>query len=147
MKKMKLMSLLTALLIVLGYNNGNAQLVTTKNTITRNACTPGYIGCSGATVVLKLATSGQFIISKSNSYEAATESFNYPTNYTKITVTLKSPSGINYTSTAPYFLPTVVGESTIINLGADGEGVGPYTIGIYKNADKQFTLSVGYYAY
>ncbi|KAA5533273.1 hypothetical protein F0919_12050 [Taibaiella lutea] len=141
MKKMKLLSLLTAVLIALGYISSNAlppEPSGGKNTITRNACLPGYIGCSGATVILKLTGSGSGI----NSYEATTESYKYYAAYTKITVTVAG-----YTSTLPYYLPTAVGESTIINLGGDGEGVGPYTVGIYKNADKQFTLSVGYNAY
>ncbi|KAA5533271.1 hypothetical protein F0919_12040 [Taibaiella lutea] len=150
MKKMKLMSLLTALLIVLGYNNGSAQTSTggtqpiAKNTVTRNACIPGYPECSNATVILKLSTttSSGFNLYASHQYNASGTA-SYPASYGRITVTLKSPDGNEYTNNQIHYLPTVIGESTYINLGADGEGNGPYTIGIYKNANRQYILSVG----
>ncbi|KAA5533274.1 hypothetical protein F0919_12055 [Taibaiella lutea] len=71
-----------------------------------------------------------------------TTSFSYDPACTRIKVKIGA-----YTSTGIYSLPTAIGTSTIIALGADGEGVGPYTITIYKSANNQFKLSVGNTAY
>ncbi|KAA5537435.1 hypothetical protein F0919_07100 [Taibaiella lutea] len=136
MKKTKLLSLLTGLLLVLGFNIASAQ----TNTFTRVACNPNFQGCVSTSLSLTLTDPNppQFAQASQTKALAAPGSVDFAIRFTKIKVSLGG-----YTSTGTYYLPTTIGDGTAISIGADGEGVGPYTIYIYKSGSNSFTVSVG----
>jgi hypothetical protein len=139
MKKIKFLSLLASLLFLLEFT-ANAQ---TTNTFSRNLCSPQFSGCVNTPLTLTLETEGgEFGVSSSKAVNAPS-SVTFGTNFTKIKVSL---SGVG-ASTHYYTLPTTIGQSTIIFIGADGEGVGPYSVSIYKSVTNQFMVGVGNTAY
>jgi len=137
MKKNRLLSLLACLLLMLGFNVASAQ----TNTFTRSTCNPNLQGCVSTSITLKLTNPSPppldptpISLTKTIS---SPSSVDFPTKYTKIKVTLGS-----YSSTGTYYLPTTTGDITMIAIGADGEGVGPYIIYITNTGSNTFTVSV-----
>ncbi|KAA5533275.1 hypothetical protein F0919_12060 [Taibaiella lutea] len=137
MKNLKIISLLAGLLFLLGFT-ANAQ----NNTFSRSLCNPNFQGCSNIPLTLELHSQGQFPIANSKSVNAPSSGVTFHTSLKRIYIHLGG-----YTSSGYYTLPTTIGEGVIISLGAEGEGVGPYTVYIYKTGNYQFSVSVGYMAY
>jgi hypothetical protein len=134
MKKIKLMSLLTVLCLLFGnivYSQGDPQPLP-QNTITRVLCPAGFLGCTNDAIDLKLSSS--FISSTGTFTGSSTHT--YATLQTKIKITI---TGTSLTSTGTYYLPTTVGDQTII---PSTDGILPYTVFIKKTGTQQFTLEV-----
>ncbi|KAA5536938.1 hypothetical protein F0919_04495 [Taibaiella lutea] len=148
MKQLKLMLLMA--FFSLGFASvsfgqdpiGGGGTPASKYTVTRNACLPGYSGCYSGAVTLRLDNGGSPSLGGSYTFSGITESHDYPTYGSKIKVTIGS-----LTSIGTYSLPTVIGDQVIITSGLDDGAHHAYTVGITKTADKQFTLSIGDFAY
>jgi hypothetical protein len=119
MKMNKLMSLMTALLLVLSFTSTHGQVHVRTSNLTRIACIPGYIGCVGDNITITLANASQASSSTHSLGAAGSFTFLAQQNYIKINASAYFP------------LPTSANPTLIIN---STEGIYPYTIEITYTA-------------
>jgi hypothetical protein len=131
MKKNKLMSLMTALLILLGFTATHAQITEgpiTYSTLTRYSCIPGYLGCVADPVTVILSANLTGLGSTTQSFGPTTAlTFNSNKNYIKVN------------GSAYFALPTIANPTVIIN---STDGIFPYTVTLNLTGTRTYTITV-----
>ncbi len=129
------MSLVTILCILLGnVVYGQDPVPIPQNTVTRVPCQSGFLGCSNDNIYLTLKPSGQFGGVKALFTSSTSQGF--PNSNTRIIISIP---GTSQTSVGTYYLPTTIGDQTVI---PSTDGILPYTVFIKKTGNQQFTLEV-----
>ena len=128
MKKIKLMSLMTVVLLVLGFASTHAQQ-SPVTTLTRYPCIPGYLGCVADQVNVTVASNATGSSSTTQLFGPTTFlSFFAFQKYIKV-------------NGSPYFaLPTSSANPILVINPTDG--IFPYTVVVTLTTSRTYTIGV-----
>lgn len=131
MKKNRLMTLMTSVLLVAGFTTIHAQIgevPAPTATLTRYACLPGYLGCVPDQVTISVSANTNGLGSTTQTFGATTSlSFSSFQKYIKVN------------GSAYFALPTASNPTLIIN---STDGIYPYTVTVSLTSTRVYTIGV-----